>query len=269
MLSICLTIYNKAHLILDVLNGIVKNTIGAYELICNFDGCTDESESIASKFLYENVKDYKILFADNVFETKANNMCLKEASRNYVCIIQDDQIITEKDWDVRILRPFKEFSDVFAVTGRTAHNYYENKNSKFLNSPTNDIGEWSDVVLPCDIADRTNTFRDEFTIRSTVNRGPLCIRHDDLIVMDYLDEIYAPQELCEHDTMYRMHKKLGKVCGFYDIGWWSKPEFGGTRDEKGNTKRWLFEANHKNSKIFLERHREALNNRIMETRVLK
>lgn len=273
MISINLTIHNKENILKEVLDGIFHNTVSKFELICVLDGCTDNSEKILLEYLYnnknKNLIHFNVLYAPNVFETKANNLAMKASTQEYICIIQDDQIINSYAWDEKIMMPFKAFSDVFSVTGRASHNYYINENSRFLNSPTDDIGEWSDIVLPCDIADKTNSPKDTFQIRSTCNRGPLCINHQDLQKMNYLDEIYSPQDLCDHDLHYRMRKKLGKVCGFFEIGWWSKPEYGGTRDEKGNTKRWCFATNQKNSKILLERHKEAINNRIIETRILK
>ena len=272
LISINLTIFNKAHLLPEVLGGIFKNTFGKFEFIAVCDGCTDNSSDVLLEYLMKNSPKnlcrFEVLYSDNVFETKSNNLAMKASKGEHIIVIQDDQIITSYGYDERLLKPFKHFSDVFATTGRTAHNYAFNENSKFINSQTDDIGEWSDIVLPCDIADKTNTSNDVFQIRSTVNRGPLCISHADLQTMGYLDEIYAPQEFCEHDLMMRMHKKLGKVCGFYNIDWWSKPEFGGTRDPNGHTKRWLFEANHKNSKIFYERHKDEIKNRTIENRVL-
>ena len=78
MHSIILTVHNKGWLIDKVIQGIKDNTVGEYELIVVVDGCTDDSE----KVVVDNVKDiknYTILFADNVFETKANNIGLREA----------------------------------------------------------------------------------------------------------------------------------------------------------------------------------------------
>ncbi len=70
MISINLTIHNKAFLLNRVLDGIKNNTINPYELIIVLDGCTDESESIVDKFIHSNyyIKTKK-LYAQKVFET--------------------------------------------------------------------------------------------------------------------------------------------------------------------------------------------------------
>ena len=57
MHSIIVTIHNGARrlpngeiLLEKVLNGIVNNTVGDYELLCMLDGCTDDSDKIVSKY---------------------------------------------------------------------------------------------------------------------------------------------------------------------------------------------------------------------------
>lgn len=259
MISICLTIHNKGFLLDEVLAGIKNNTIGPYELICCLDGCTDSSEQILVNFAKANPKiKVVVMWADNVFETKANNMCLKTASGNYCIIVQDDQIINDRGWDQKILKPFYAFSDVFAVTGRCAHSWRFNPHSQDINLKEFDGNRWGDILEHYNHADKTNTPRGTFAVRDTVNRGPLAIRHSDLVIMNYLDEDFAPQGFCEHDLMYRVRKAAGRVCGFYEIGWYSKPEYGGTRNSDGSTKKWMLQADWKNSKLFYERHKEAM-----------
>ena len=78
MHSIILTVHNKGWLIDKVIHGIKDNTVGEYELIVVVDGCTDNSEEVVKNSV-QDIKNYTVLFADNVFETKANNMGLKQA----------------------------------------------------------------------------------------------------------------------------------------------------------------------------------------------
>jgi hypothetical protein len=74
----------------------------------------------------------------------------------------------------------------------------------------------------------------------------------------------------DHDLMYRMHSKnLGKVCGCYWIDFESRDEWGGTR-MNGSPAPWLLKANHKNMKIFYERHKDLINTRrLIEKRTLE
>jgi len=267
--SIILTIHNQEEIVESVLEGIEDNTTGEYELLIVLDGCTDRTEELVDAYLNNSTITSRvtILHADDVFETKANNIGLKEALGDYVIIVQDDMIIKEKDWNQRMRKPFQKFDDVFAVTARTAHNYQVNPNSKHMGMEEDLDDCWCDILSSCDGSNRQNTPRHIFSVRSTVNRGPLMINHEDLRKMDYLDETYSPQDMDDHDLMFRMHKKLGKVCGCYWIDFDSKPEWGGTRKETGAPAPWLLKAQHKNTKIFYERNKKEISEfRVCEER---
>lgn len=255
--SIILTVHNKAGLIEDVLTGIIKNTIGKYELIVIIDGCTDGSYSKIHDLLSRPENrwiDAKIMFANNVFETAANNMGLKTAVGKYCIIVQDDMIIKEHAWNARLAKPVETWPDVFAVTARCAHNWIPNPRSIDVNSETI-RNDWCDVLHHVDHANRSNVSRDTFEIRASVNRGPLLLVRSDLEALNYLDEIYSPQDMDDHDLCFRARKQLGKVCGCYWIDFESHDDWGGTR-ENGQPKLWLLHANQKNMRIFFKRFSE-------------
>lgn len=254
MHSIVLTVHNKDFLIEQVLNGIYENTEGPYELIVVLDGCSDNSEAIVNSLARKNLTT--ILYADNVFETKANNIGLRKSEGKYVTIVQDDMIIKEKGWNKRMEKPFS-FSDVFAVTARTAHDWRINYSSQHMGMEKDLDDCWCDILIHTNHADRSNTSRDIFAIRSSVNRGPLMLDNEVLEKLDYLDEIYEPQELDDHDLAYRAFKKFGKVCGCYWIDYQSEYEWGGTRKD-GGVSSWLYKANHKNMKILYNRHKDLI-----------
>ena len=268
--SIVLTIHNQENIITRVLRGIEDNTVGEYELIIVFDGCTDNTETVVYDYLNQSSiknKTYTINTPD-VFETKANNAGIKQSVGEYIIIVQDDMIIKEKGWNDRMREPFSDYDDVFAVTARTAHNYTINPNSQHVGMKDNLDNCWCDILQACDQARSNNTSRDTFAVRGTVNRGPLMINHEDLIKMNYFDESYSPQDMDDHDLMFRMRKELGKVCGAYHVDVESAPEWGGTRKENGGPASWLLHAHHKNSKIFYQRNKDYIEQfRIIENRV--
>ena len=269
--SIILTVHNQEEIIPHVLKGIEDNTEGDYELIVVIDGCTDKSEEVILKYVRESTLKNKTTFLEtpDVFETKANNVGLKYAVGKYVTIIQDDIIIKEKGWNNRLRKPFETFDDVFAVTARTAHNYKFNESTQHLTMKEDLDTCWCDILECVDGANGNNTSRDVFAVRGTVNRGPLMINHEDLMKMDYLDEKYSPQDMDDHDLMFRMRKKLKKVCGSYSINFESDPSWGGTRKETGEPAPWLYKTHHKNSKIFYKRNKNSLEKfRIVEDRSL-
>jgi hypothetical protein len=165
-------------------------------------------------------------------------------------------------------KPFNAFDDVFAVTARTAHNYVFNPDSPYIGMKEDIDTDWCNIVEPCDEANQSNMPRDVFAVRGTVNRGPLMINLEDLKELNYFDEAFSPQDMDDHDLMFRMRKKLGKVCGCYWIDFVSDPSWGGTR-KTGQTAPWLYKAQHKNCKIFYERNADVLEEyRIIEHREL-
>lgn len=257
MHSIILTVHNKEWMIQQVLDGIVKFTEGDYELIVILDGCVDKSFYIVEDYFYEKDIKHIIITTPDVFETKANNIGLKNAKGDYVIIVQDDMIITEQGWNKRMQKPFDIFDDVFAVTSRTAHNWVFNPNSIHVHMEEHLDNCWSDIVVHTDHAEKNNIPRDIFAVRASVNRGPLMIDHNDLKKLNYLDEEFSPQDMDDHDLMYRMHKELGKVCGCYWIDFETREEWGGTRID-GSPASWLLKSNQKNAKIFYSRHKDLL-----------
>ena len=238
------------------------------------DGCTDNSEKDVLDYVNSSSLKYKtdIKYTDNIFENRANNIGLKECTGKYVTIVQDDQVINEKGWNTRMHKPFQTFGDVFAVTGLTAHNLMPNPNSIHLGMEEDLDDCWCDILDNVDIAQQRTISRDVFAVRGSANRGPLMIDLEDLKKLNYLDEAYAPQQLDDHDLMFRMRKELGKVCGCYWIDFTSDPSWGASRKDTTG----FSEANpanaashHKNSKIFYDRYSSVFNEyRIIEDREL-
>jgi len=265
--SINLTIHNKGFLLREILRRIRLYTSTPFEFVCVFDGCTDDSFSVAEQACREFHLHPKVIIADDVFETKANNFAARASTGDHIIIVQDDCLIDEPGWNERMLKPFERFSDVFAVTGCTAHNWMVNPQSIDIDNDTIHPDRWCDILQAVDCATKDNTSRETFAVRDTVNRSPLAISHADFETMGYFDETFAPLECDDHDLMYRMHAALGMVCGMYPVRWLSKPEWGGTR-ATGKLQPWHMEAHHKNVRLLYRWHREAMEKRTVENRRL-
>lgn len=276
MHSLILTVHNKEFILSQILESIKKYTTNNYELIVVLDGCTDSSEDILDNFINQN-KNLKVkkIYTPDVFETKANNSGLKEATGDKVIIIQDDMIINEDAWNLRLQKPFDEFNDVFAVTASSAFNYRFNSSSQHIHLSSEidrEIGDcWSDIFIYESHINRSQGLgRNIFAVRNNVCRGPLMIDHSDLVKLNYFDEIFEPQDQDDADLCYRSFKKLGKVVGAYWIDYISEISWGGTRPDGNNPAPWLLRAHHKNTRIVFERHRDIiLNENHDQNRVLK
>lgn len=232
------------------MNQVVSNLVNNLSelndhIVIVFDGCTDNSESIVRDIL-NKVSNKKIdyLYADNVFETKANNIGLKSVINDYVVLIQDDMVVTEKDFDKRMLEPFIKYNDVFAVTSFVAHNNIYNEQTKQINY--------------IDIAHKDNSSRDIFYAREYGNRGPLMYNYNDVVKLNFLDEYFSPQNYDDMDISMRAFKELGKVSGLYMIDYISEPVWGTTRQKNQSLHNNLVYVN---AAKILEKHRDLLYNK--------
>jgi len=266
--SIILTIHNKENILYhNVLPALMQNTNWTNtDIVFVLDGCTDMSETIVRKFCERyntNIKS-KILITPDVYETMANNAGIKQSDADYVIILQDDIVVNEKDWNLRILKPFQQWDDVFAVSGNCAHNWSHNPETKGVNADG-----WSDLLIHHDHANKNNTERDVFAIRDSCNRGPLAINRKELLELGYFDqEAIIKQDMDDHDLMFRMKKAIGKKVGYYHIECISDNLWGGTRDASGKTKQWLLDCQIKNTQLVYERHKDVLHTHTIENRVL-
>ena len=274
MHSVIVTIHNGARripsgeiLLEKVLDGIINNTVGEYEVLCMLDGCTDDSDKVVDKYL--DKANVRPIVLPDIFELKTNNAAFKESKGEYVIVVQDDQVISEHGWNQRMQKPFDAFDDVFAVTARCAHNWVINPNSFYLNNPSAPIHGWCDIFEHVDHAsDAHGLPRDVFAVRSSCNRGPLMINLEDLERVGYLDEAFAPCDMDDHDLMYRAYIELGKVCGAYRIDMESNVSWSGAR-VGGDLPMWAYESQHKNSRIFYQRYAHILDaRRVIDNRIL-
>lgn len=274
MHSVIVTIHNGARripsgeiLLEKVLDGIINNTVGEYEVLCMLDGCTDDSDKVVDKYL--DKANVRPIVLPDIFELRTNNAAFKESKGEYVIVVQDDQVISEHGWNQRMQKPFDAFDDVFAVTARCAHNWVINTNSYYLNNPSAPIHGWCDIFEHVDHAsDAHELSRDVFAVRSSCNRGPLMINLEDLERVGYLDEAFAPCDMDDHDLMYRAYIELGKVCGAYRIDMESNVSWSGAR-VGGDLPMWAYESQHKNSRIFYQRYAHILDaRRVIDNRIL-
>ena len=248
--SIILTIHNKEFLTKRIISAIGDLTVGDYELIIVFDGCSDNSERYALESLSKLPSiNHKILHTPDVFETKANNIGMKASQGDYIIIVQDDMVVNEHGWNKRVTKPIKEFDDVYACSAFCAHN----------------IEIKDDTISHTDFyyARLADSRRDVFAIRDIAPRGPLAMRHDVVEKVAYLDEDFCPGMLDDHDLHARVFKRLGLLCGSYKTEYISKFEWGSShpwhwRGKDTPYKEWVYKAEEKNSITMKERHMDFI-----------
>lgn len=243
-ISVILTVHNKQKIIEMVLINLLKNlSENTKELIIVLDGCNDKSEEIIKNILKNNKPNIDIIleYTSDIWEVKANNVGIKKSKCDYSLLIQDDMVIVEKEFDIRLMKPFLLFDDIFAVTSRDAHNI------TLINGKI----DYPDLVGKYNFKGRNI-----FAIRDVVNRGPLLLDNNVLFKLNYLDEEFAPLTQDDHDLCLRAYKKLGLKCGSYVIDYISEPNWGSTRTGKNA---YLFSQFYsKNEQIIIKRHYDLL-----------
>lgn len=242
VISVILTVHNKENLIEWVLRSILENIINTQELIVVLDGCTDRSESMVNNTLCDvHFPSVKILYADDVFEVKANNLGLRASTQPYCMIIQDDMVIQERGFDDKLLTPLLKFNDVFAVSARTAHD------NVLIGNEIHHVNI---------VGKESNLAKGVYAVRDSCNRGPLVLNHSILEKLNYLDEEFAPLHLDDHDLCMRAWKEFGMVSGSYMIDFRSDYEWGSSHLPEVATlqhKAWM-----KNAEIIKRRHHDIL-----------
>ena len=112
------TIFNKAHLIPQIIEGIKDVLKENDEAIFLFDACSDNSIEVfdeEKKWLKCSV--VKVVEKNELFETRANNRILKIASRGIVVLFQDDMILQDLKIKEKIFRIVKKYGDELGLVG--------------------------------------------------------------------------------------------------------------------------------------------------------
>jgi glycosyltransferase involved in cell wall biosynthesis len=262
--SILLTIHNQERILSEILTSLFKNSsINVKEYIFVLDGCTDNSERILTDFILNYLPSnvtYKVLHASNVYETKANNIGLREVTQEYVIIVQDDMKITEVNWDIRLTFPMKKYSDIWAVTARTALNFdpYTRQLLDLMEGP---VGHrYKQFTFP----------RNEFYVRSLVNRGPLAMDMSKLLEVGIFDEnMPGVQSGDDAELCYRIATLKKWKCGSFWIEYYSPLEWGKTR-ASNEISTFLMNEHRKNEDYFIAKYGKdfILKQRILETRII-
>lgn len=222
--SVILTIFNKESILEEILTGLFNTTsVNVREYIFVLDGCKDKSEDILLSMISKipHNASHKVLYAPDVFELRANNIGLRNCVTDYAILVQDDMLIMEKDWDLRLIKPIQTFNDIWAVTARTSCSL--NIDGGWYNIKESTVGHRigsNNQELP----------RDKCYVGQVVNRGPLLVKIDIFKEEGFFDETLPGVIGCDDVEMcLRMYKKYRLRCCSYWILYSSPLSWGATR----------------------------------------
>jgi glycosyltransferase involved in cell wall biosynthesis len=245
-ISVVLTVHNKENLIDQVVNSIFENMSAAVkEFIVVFDGCTDKSEQLFNFMMSQMNRPcvVTILHEPGVFEIKANNAGLKQVHCDYACLIQDDMVIKEPEFDQRLLKPFQALPEVFAVTGRDACDL-SIKNGRLS---YDNMQGWSKASA-----------KNKFYIRDIVNRGPLMFDTVRLKSLNYLDETLCPISHDDFDICLKAYRERSWIAGAYWISYDSDKAWGTSRQKSNPNRGYINRALKRNELEIIKRYQDVI-----------
>ena len=260
--TIILTVHNKESTISKILEKLIKNTSNTTtKLIIILDGCTDKTEKEIKKFFTstKTFLDIEIILTDNIWETKANNVGLRKVKTEYATIVQDDMLIMQKNWDIKLLTNFLNY-EIFAVSGRACHDFrFSDNKFKVVNifgreypfSNNNIFGKIIGKLIYFLKPYWLYEYLNFFATRIVVNRGPLMLEMKKLKELNYFDEAFAPFELDDIDLCCRAFKKFGLVSAANPIFY---IELNGSKKNSFFSKNMSKKSIIKNTKILINRH---------------
>jgi len=242
MYSIGLAIHNQENIIEDIIISIIANTIGKYELIIILDACTDKTQEAINRAL---MNIYEIRLSNNllnlakitivnqptpIFETSCDNLAATIARGKYYINVQADCKIHTFGWNWILSKPCIAWSDVFAVSGRAAHDLF---------APQSGVGKLGmDNSEPLKA---TFDHFDTFYSYETCIRTPLLFDLEKLRELGYMDEQNFCMDGDDHDLMARAALK-GWKCGYVPIEYESQLMWGSTRKGMDSANQAVFDA---------------------------
>ena len=110
MISIIVTVYNKAEFIKTTLNSLVDQTIAPNEVIIVNDGSTDKSLKIINRLKLPS--NFTVISTENQGVSKARNLGIKKAKQNYVYFVDGDDVLEPNAIEIfsNIMDKFPDYS---------------------------------------------------------------------------------------------------------------------------------------------------------------
>jgi len=222
--SVVMPVYNQEAILVPNVQSVLECTQGSFELIVILDYCFDNSERNLIAFL-ETLKPPSTLVQITVFknadlplfETKCDNIGFSFATGTYCLEIQADMKMVEPGYNLHLVKPFLQYDNIIAVSGRCAHNMFTGEGiGKLGTAVAQSLAELG-IAKNC------------FYVFETCNRGPLLLHRAKLAELNFLDEENYFLDDSDHDLMARAYLTKGYLCGYMPIEFESPLEHGSTR----------------------------------------
>ena len=246
------TIFNKVQLIPKIIWGIKDAFNEEDEIIFLFDNCTDGSLDAFQQLKgYLPVKPKIIITTQDLYEIKANNKILREATNDVIVLFQDDIVNHDKELKSKIQRLIETYGNSLGLLG--GRSGYELTGDP--NLPEKSYGRASNWEhLEKQYGERLPEGGSKE--RTILNRGPVVFTRQLLNEVGYFDEELYPQWGDDMDYCCRAKFKYGKKNVVFQCNVESQLRWGTTHS--GKSKVQVSRVINKNWDLFISRWGEDL-----------
>lgn len=199
-LSVCLLIYNHAHILSEVIKSILDQTFSKFQFIISDDCSNDNSYEIAKRFEKIDSRILVVKTQENIGMAGNTNFAISHAKNPYIALLHHDDIIDKtlfKKW-IEVIENSENIGFVFndyLVDGIAGHKSEKRNFAKVINGKI-------------------------FLKKVLLNSWGCPIRGTALIRKEYFEEIGGMKEkfgmLADVDLWMRLASK-------YDVGYVNKP----------------------------------------------
>ena len=225
-----ITIHNKEDLIEEVLNAVIKACHENSFIYPVLDGCSDRSEEIINKIIFQNktVNIIKI-YTPNVHETKSINAGLLNTNQKkygFNIILQDDVIIDDFKIEEKIEYIYNWSKKPLGIVSfRMGANF---KKDWLTNKESAPFKNFVENIYGHGASGHKLTLPGQFNYRAFPFKSPICIPCEIINRFGIFEEKLSPHTYDDLEYSLRLIK-AGFSNGVFSIRFRSEKEWGGTR----------------------------------------
>lgn len=244
--------WHSEDLLPKIIFGLRETLNEKDELILLLDNCPDNTALSLDKFKRYFPCPTKIIISpQDLYEVKANNRILREATNDVVVLFQDDIVNHDPKLKEKILKVVDEYGDKLGlVGGRSGFELTGTPN--FPERPYYKVSNWEH--LPKQVGEKLP--EGGFKERTILNRGPIVFTRSLLDEVGYLDEKFAPLWGDDMDYCCRAKFNYGKSNVVFQCNVESQLKWGATHS--GESKLAMGEIMHRNWDLFIARWGQIL-----------
>ncbi len=257
--SIIIPIYNQESIIKKNIDSIIKNTGGSFEIIIILDYCTDQTEFIVLDYFYNLINNNNLFYGikifkqpnSPIFEASCDNIGFIHSKGKYCLEIQADMEMVIPNYNLYLSKPFNLLNNVFAVSGRCAHNLLSHIG----------IGKLGYLIeIPIQYL---NLNSNSFYVYDTCCRGPLLFDRLKLKELNYLDEKNYYLDDSDHDIICKAYIEKNYISGYVPIDFISPLTDGSTRNNNINITNQYYKTLRKIQKqTGIDKYKKYINKKI-------